>query len=373
MKVLFSCGGTGGHINPALAIANTLKQRVPDLEVLFVGAVGGMEGVLVPKSGYKIEFVKVRGFKRKLSLTNVDAAIKAITSVKAAKKIIKRFKPDVVIGTGGYASWAAVKAAAGLGVPTLIHEQNAYPGVTTKKLSAYADKVCISFEESRKYFDASVRDKLVLTGNPLKPEVISADRAQSRREMGLTDEVYILSFGGSLGATRVNELMLDVLEGFAVGNAGVRALHATGKNGSEKYGTEAQKRGITQAPNIEVREYIYDMHRQLAAADLVICRAGAITIAENCGMGKPSILIPSPNVTDNHQYKNAKVLADAGAALLFEESAVNGEMLTAAVRDLVGDEEARKKMAAAAKKLAKTDAASKIADMAVALAKSAGK
>lgn len=368
MRVLFSCGGTGGHINPAIAIANTLKQRVPDLEVLFVGAVGGMEGTLVPKSGYNIEFVKVRGFKRKLSLANIDAAIKAVTSVKAAKKIIKRFKPDVVVGTGGYASWAAVKAAASLGIPTLIHEQNAYPGVTTRKLSKHADRVCISFEESRRFFDSAVADKLVLTGNPLKPEVLSADRATSRKELGLTDEVYILSFGGSLGAAKVNELMLHLLDAYVKENQKVRALHATGKNGNEKCGAEAASRGLNKATNIEIREYIYDMHRQLAAADLVICRAGAITIAENCSMGKPSILIPSPNVTDNHQYKNAKVLADAGAALLFEESAVNGSILTDAVKDLVENSSKRDAMSAAAKRLAKNGAAQEIADMVIGMA-----
>lgn len=364
MKVLFSCGGTGGHINPAIAIANTLKARHSDFEALFVGAEGGMEGTLVPKAGYDIKFVKVRGFKRKLSLSNIDAAIKAITSVKAAKKIIKAFKPQVVIGTGGYASWAAVKAAASLGIPTLIHEQNAYPGVTTRRLSRYAHRVCISFEESRRFFDASVADKLTLTGNPLKPEVLAADRAVSRKELGLSDEVYILSFGGSLGADKVNELILDVMESFVKDNPSVRILHATGKNGNAKYGAFAAKRGLSSAANIEIREYIYDMHRQLAAADLVICRAGAITIAENCCMGKASILIPSPNVTDNHQYKNAKVLADAGAAVLMEESATDGFVLTKAVKELVESAEKRKAMGEAAKKLGAASAATDIAAIA---------
>ncbi|MBQ3195636.1 MAG: undecaprenyldiphospho-muramoylpentapeptide beta-N-acetylglucosaminyltransferase [Clostridia bacterium] len=360
MKVLFSCGGTGGHINPAIAIANTLKERYPDFECLFVGAEGGMEAGLVPKAGYNIEFVKVRGFKRKLSLANVDAAIKAVTSVFAAKKIIKRFKPQVVVGTGGYASWAAVKAAASLGVPTLIHEQNAYPGVTTRKLSAYANRVCISFEESCKFFDDSVKEKLVLTGNPLKPEVLKADRSIARKELGLTDEVYILSFGGSLGAEKVNEYVFDMLESYVKNNTSVRAIHATGKRGNAKYGEIAAQKGINKAKNIEVREYIYDMHRQLAASDLVICRAGAITIAENCCMGKPSILIPSPNVTDNHQYKNAKVLSDAGAALLLEESKTDGAILTAAVKDLVESPEKRQAMSAAAYALAKGGAADEI-------------
>lgn len=365
MKVLFSCGGTGGHINPAIAIADTLKQKDKSFEALFVGAENGMEGTLVPKSGYDIKFVKVRGFKRKLSLLNIDAAIKAVTSVHAAKKIIKKFAPDVVVGTGGYASWAAVKAAAKLGIPTVIHEQNAYPGVTTRRLSRYAKKVCISFEESKKYFDENVLEKITITGNPVKPEINTTDRKKSREELGLGDEVYIVSFGGSLGAEKVNEFVFHMLGSFVKGNDKVRALHATGKGGNEKYGAIAASTGLNKAPNIEIREYIYDMHRQLAAADIVICRAGAITIAENCCMGKASILIPSPNVTDDHQYKNAKVLADAGAALLLKESETDGKVLTDTVRELVVNKEKRNAMSAAAKARAMSNAAEVIADIVI--------
>ncbi len=363
MKILFSCGGTGGHINPAIAIADTIKQKHPDTEVLFVGAEKGMEGTLVPKSGYDIKFVKVRGFKRKLSLSNIDAAIKAVTSVMAAKKIIKKFAPDVVVGTGGYASWAAVKAAAKLGIPTVIHEQNAYPGVTTRRLSRYANRVCISFEDSKKHFDASVLPKIILTGNPVKPEINTTSREQSRKELGLGDEVYVLSFGGSLGAEKVNEYMFEVLDSFVKNNPAVRAIHATGKGGKEKYGAIAKEKGLDKASNVEIKDYIYDMHRQLAAADIVICRAGAITIAENCCMGKASILIPSPNVTDNHQYKNAKLLADAGAALLLKESETDGKVLTDAVSTLVSDKAKREEMSQAAKAMAKASAAENIADI----------
>lgn len=362
MKVLFSCGGTGGHINPAIAIADTLKQKIPDLQVLFVGAEKGMEGTLVPKAGYDIKFVKVRGFKRKLSLANIDAAIKAVTSVRAAKKIIKEFSPDVVVGTGGYASWAAVKAAAKLGIPTVIHEQNAYPGVTTRRLSHYASKVCISFEDSKKYFDKDVLPKMILTGNPVKPEINTTDRGLARKKLGLGDEVYVVSFGGSLGAEKVNQYVFEMLQSFVKGNSSVRALHATGKGGKEKYGALAKETGLDKASNIEIKEYIYDMHLRLAAADIVICRAGAITIAENCCMGKACILIPSPNVTDDHQYKNAKVLADAGAALLLKESETDGKVLTEAVKTLVFDGAKRMAMAKAAKAMAKENAAETIAN-----------
>lgn len=361
MKVLFSCGGTGGHINPAIAIADTLKKADSSFQCLFVGAEGGMEGTLVPKAGYDIEFVKVRGFKRKLSLSNIDAAIKAVTSVSAAKRIIKRFNPDVVVGTGGYASWAAVRAASKLGIPTLIHEQNAYPGVTTRRLSKYASKVCLSFKESEKYFEESVKNKLVLTGNPVRPEIISASREASRRELGLGNETYIVSFGGSLGAEKVNSFVFTMLESFVKGNPSVRAMHATGKAGSEKYSALAASKGLNRAQNIEIREYIFDMHRHLAAADIVICRAGAITIAENCCMGKASILIPSPNVTDDHQYKNAKVLADAGAAILLRESETDGALLTKEVKALAEDKARLAAMCKAAQGMAKENAVDTIA------------
>lgn len=364
MKVLFSCGGTGGHINPAIAIANTMKAQDPNFEALFVGTRKGIESTLVTKAGYNIEYVKVRGFKRKLSLANIDAAWKAITSVSAAKRIIKRFKPDVVVGTGGYASWAAVKAASKLKIPTLIHEQNAFPGVTTRKLSKLVDTVCISFEESRRFFAESIRNKLVLTGNPLKPELKNADRTAARKELGLTDEIYILSFGGSLGAEKINEYVFETLSDYVKDNKNIKHLHATGKSGYEKYSALAKEKGIDKADNIEISEYIYDMDKQLAAADLVICRAGAITIAENCCLGKASILIPSPNVTADHQYKNAKVLADAGAACLIKESECNGKVLTEAVKSLVENTDKRKEMSAAAKKMALTNAAEEISALA---------
>ncbi len=368
MKVLFSCGGTGGHINPAIAIANTLKQSNPDFQALFVGTRKGIESTLVTKAGYDIEYVKVRGFKRKLSLANIDAAWKAVTSVFAAKRIIKRFKPDVVVGTGGYASWAAVKAAASLKIPTLIHEQNAFPGVTTRKLSKYATRVCISFEESRKYFSAELRDKLILTGNPLKPEILKADRSSARKALGLTDEVYVLSFGGSLGAEKINEYVIGMLSSYGKAAKGVKFLHATGKNGYGKYTRIAEQNGLDKAENIEIAEYIYDMDTRLAAADLLICRAGAITIAENSCLAKPSILIPSPNVTANHQYKNAKVLADAGAAVLIAESECSGDVLAKEVKALVENKDSRNKLAEEIKKLAHADAADILANIAKELA-----
>lgn len=369
MKVLFSCGGTGGHINPAIAIANTFKIDSKDTEILFVGTKNGMEQKLVSKAGYDIEFVKARGFKRKLSLANVDAAIKAVTSVFAAKKIIKRFKPDVVIGTGGYASWAAVKAAAKLKVPTLIHEQNAFPGMTTRQLAKYADRICLSFEGTEKYFTPEQREKAVVTGNPLKPEIETADRAKARQSLGLSEgELYIVSFGGSLGAEKVNEFCFELMDTY-VRNTGIRYYHATGSGGFEKYSAIAKEKGLDKLPNVKIEEYIYDMEKHLAAADLLICRAGAITLAELCVMGRASVLIPSPNVTDDHQYKNAKTLADREAAVVFRESELDGKKLTAEVKSLVNDRERLKRLGENAKAFGRPKAAKRICELALGLIK----
>lgn len=367
MRILFCGGGTGGHVNPAISIANTIKQKHPDTEIAFVGTRHGIESSLIPKAGYPISYVKVRGFKRKIALSNIDAAIKAVTSVWAAKRIIKEFKPDVVVGTGGYVSWPTVKAAAKMGIPCVIHEQNAFPGVTTKLLSKLATKVCISFEESRKYFDESVRDKLVLTGNPIN--VTYYDYNDVRKELDLADgEPYILSSGGSMGADKVNEYCFEMMERLSIPN-NIRHTHAVGRVGWEKYSAIAKEKGFDKKKNLEILEYIYDMPKRQTAADIVISRAGAITLAELAFRGKAAVFIPSPNVAEDHQYKNAKVLADAGAAIVFRESEVNGKILADTVKRLLDHPEEIKKMQDAVKKFAKPEAASIIADIVLKTAK----
>lgn len=367
MRIVMCGGGTGGHVNPAISIADTIKMRYPDAHISFIGTEKGIEHILVPKAGYDISFVKVRGFKRSLSLKNIDAAVKAVTSVMRAKKLLKEANPDLVIGTGGYVSWPTVKAASKLGIPTLIHEQNAYPGMTTKMLSKFADKVCISFEESRKFFDEPVREKLILTGNPVKPNEIT--RAQARKQLGLKDEqVYILSYGGSLGAEKVNEFCFDLM-GYVKEHKELYHTHAIGRGGYEKYSAIAREKGYDKAENIEILEYIYDMPLRQAAADIIVCRAGAITLAELACMEKTSILIPSPNVTDDHQYKNALVLANACAAVVMRESEVTGEKLIAQVASLAGDKNKRAVAEANIRKFARPNAVEEIADNALALIK----
>ncbi len=367
MRVLVSGGGTGGHINPALAIADKINSMDKDAVIEYVGTPAGMENILVPKAGYKIHHVKVKGFKRKLTLENFDAAIKAVTSVMEAKKIIREFKPDIVIGTGGYVSWPVLKAASKMGVPTCIHEQNAFPGVTTKALSKYVDKVMISFEESRPYFTCDEK-KLVLVGNPVSKKMLKADKEKARQTLGIADgEKVVLSAGGSLGAMALNENVFELIKNYSLPQS-VYHFHATGKAGweeqREKYvstlGFERVDDETLKKGNVTVCKYIYNMHELLAACDVEICRAGAMTLSELAVLGKAAVIIPSPYVTNNHQYKNAKVLCDKNAATMIEEKELTGEKLTETVKELVENNEKRKSMENNVREFAVTDTLDRI-------------
>ena len=339
MRVLVSGGGTAGHINPALAIADKIKSEDPCAVIEYVGTPNSMESRLVPNAGYAFHTVKVRGFRRKLSLANIDAAVKAVTSVMQAKKIIREFEPDVVIGTGGYVSWPVVKAAAKMGIPTLIHEQNAVPGVTSKMLSKYVDCVMISFENAREHFDCAP-EKLILTGNPVSEKMLSSDKAEMRRMLGIPENaVVVLSAGGSLGAKRVNEAVYELIRDYTSKAEGLYHFHATGRGGYDEQAALYRTCGFTDIDsetlkkgNVTVKKYIYNMPVLLASADIVVCRAGAMTLAEIACMGKAAVIIPSPNVTNNHQYKNAKVLSDGDAAVLIEEKDLTGALLVEKVR-----------------------------------------
>lgn len=367
MKVILSGGGTSGHVNPALNIADALKERYPDIEILFVGTKHGIESSLVPKKGYNIEYVEVSGFSRSLSLKNIKSAWYAFTSVSAAKKIIKKFSPDLAIGTGGYVSWPTLKAASKLGVPTLIHEQNAFPGVTTKMLSKVVDRVCISFGGSEKFFDEANRPKLVLTGNPVSVDGIT--RNEARKLLGISEtEPYILSYGGSMGAERVNELVFELMEKYSIPNK-IRHTHAIGRVGIQKFSAIAKEKGFYEHNNLEISEYIYDMALRQAAADVLICRAGAMTLSELALRGKASVLIPSPHVTEDHQYKNAKLIADAGAAVVFRESELDGDKLASAVSELMENSAKRARMEDSVKNFATPNALDDIIDNAISLLK----
>ena len=363
MKVVLSGGGTGGHVNPALNIAKAIKKQDPAAEISFVGTKRGIESTLVPKAGYEIDFVEVQGFRRKLNLKgikeNCKALYKAVASVRQAKKILKERDPDVVVGTGGYVSWPTVKAASKLGIPCLIHEQNTFPGVTTKKLSKLANVVCISFEGSEKFFPTEASGKLMLTGNPIHVDHIT--RAEARAKLGIgEEELYILSFGGSMGAKRVNELCFDLMEQYTV-PAGIRHDHAVGRVEFAHFSALAKESGLDQKENLTIAEYFYDMPYRQAAADLIICRAGAMTLAELAVRGKAAILIPSPHVAEDHQYKNARLLADAGAAVVYRESELDSGILKNAAKDLLENDNKRKRIEDGIRNFAAPDSADRIA------------
>jgi len=337
LKLIMSGGGSGGHVNPALAIAKYFVERNRDVktEVLFVGTKAGLESVLVPKEGFEIKFVNVRGIKRKLTPSNIYSLILSVTSRWEVRRIIKEFQPDLAIGTGGFAAWPTLKVAAGMGIPTMIHESNAFPGVTTKLLAPHAGRVLLTFDECKKYLRRT--DNCVVTGNPIKEEFYHADRAAARRKLNLAgDELFILSYGGSQGAYY---LSLEMLQAMAelTGPAGVRHIHITGPKEFGQMTRKFGELGLSEYPNLQLLDYCYEMPQYMAAADLVICRAGSMTLSELAALGQASVLVPSPYVAENHQFRNAAVLRDAGAAKIVEEKQFAGGAMRAALRELMAD------------------------------------
>ena len=362
MKVIFAGGGTAGHINPALAIAGYLREQEPDAQILYIGAKGGMEERLVPEAGFAFKSITISGFQRKLSWKNVKRNMKTLvhvfTSSREARKIIREFPPDLCVGTGGYVAGPVIREAIKLGIPSVIHEQNAFPGVTNKMLSKRANRTMLAVEDAKKYLDPSA--KCVLTGNPVRPAVLRAQRAAARKALGLDDRPLILSFGGSLGARTINEAMADLLADSAK-TGRFQHIHGYGQWGKWFPNLLKQKGwDPKQHHNIDIREYINNMPECLAAADLVIGRAGAITLSEIQAQGKASILIPSPNVAENHQYHNAMALVSRGAAVLIEEKDLTGPLLCSKVKELFAKPDTIAKLGANAKKMGITDANERI-------------
>ena len=339
MRVLLTGGGTAGHINPALAIAETIQRNAPGSVIEFVGVAGGKEDELVPRAGYKLHHVKSsalqgsRGFARLKSLTL--AAISPY--LPSTVSIIKKFKPDIVIGTGGFACWPIMAAAARMGIPTALHESNAHPGLAVRRLQSKVDRIWINFPETSAAFGNS--SKIVCVGNPILQDFSTVDRAEARTKLGIgKDQKLILSFGGSNGAEKLNSAVIDFMKSTVAKDKNLIHLHASGKNNYEdsvKLFTEA---GLGQSENCILRPYIYDMPLQMAAADLVIARAGAMTLSELALMKKACVLVPSPYVAENHQYKNAKALADANAATLVEEKELDEGKLTEVVSKLLASQ-----------------------------------
>lgn len=336
MRVIMTGGGTGGHIYPAIAIADKIMERTQNSEILFVGTKRGLEKELVPKHGYDIKFITVSGINRKNLLKNIKVIKDYQKGKKEAARIIDEFKPDVVIGTGGYVSGPVVKVAAEKGIKCYVQEQNAFPGITNKMLEKKVENVFLGFEDGGKFFKQP--EKHIVTGNPVRADFFDIDKEKCRKELGIDEnEFVILSFGGSQGAGRINKAMLDVVKEYN-GKKGVRVIFGTGKFYNEPILTELEELGVKLEENIQVMQYIDNMQTYLGASDLVVSRSGALTVSEIALCGKPSILIPSPNVTGDHQTYNARALSDKGGAMLLEEKNLTGKLLFEKIETLrLGD------------------------------------
>ena len=362
MRVLLAGGGTAGHINPALAIAGYLCEKEPETEILYIGAKDGMEERLVPKAGYAFKSIVISGFQRKLNWKNLKRNAKTVvhmfTSSHEARGLIQEFSPDVCIGTGGYVAGPVVREAIKLHIPSVIHEQNAFPGVTNKMLAKKADKTMLAVSDAQKYLPPSA--KCVLTGNPVRQSVIRAKKEEARKKLGLDGRPLILSFGGSLGARKINEAVADLLVQTGKDNR-FQHIHGYGQWG-KWFPDLLKEKGlhVEDHKNIDIREYIDNMPECLAAADLVICRAGAITLSEVQAQGKASILVPSPNVAENHQYHNAMALVNRGAAEILEEKDLSGEALCNLVNQIFEAPGKIQSLGENAKKMAIIDANERI-------------
>lgn len=364
MKLLITGGGTGGHVNPGLAIAKYVQSRRPDTEIRFAGTATGIESRLVPREGYHLYTIDVRGLKRSFSPAavayNIATLQKSLKATGTSRKILKEFKPDAVIGCGGYASFPMVNAAQKLHIPTVLLEVNALPGVVTKSCAKKADRVLISFENTRALLEN--RPNIHLTGAPVRGEIIFADRKKAREKLGLADgEKLVASFWGSIGALYMNRHMVEFIR-LESETDRFRHIHATGTAAAKWMPDSLKEAGVDlkKHPNIDVREYIYDMADVMAAADLIICRAGAATLGELCVMGKPSVIVPSPFVAENHQEKNARALEQKGACVVITEPECTAEKLYAAVTELLEDEERLQAMGKAAAQMAIVDSSEKI-------------
>ena len=367
MKFLFTCGGTAGHINPALGIAARLRELLPDAEFLFVGAKGMMETELVPREGFEIRTIEISNLSRSLSLAglkhNLHTAKTLITGSMQAKRVIRDFRPDVAIGTGGYVCYPVLKAAHAFGVPTLVHESNAVPGLTTKMLAKIVDCVMVGFENVKENYPEKTR--VEFTGTPVRGGFGGISAKEAKARLGLAeDQPLLLSVWGSLGSDHMNAVMADFAP-MAARRRDFYLLHSAGKRGyAGLYDAVAARCGESQLKNaVEIREYIYDMQLVMAAADLIACRSGASTLGELAALGKPALLIPSPNVTNNHQEKNARLLESAGAAEVLLEGEFTAETLYDKVLSLLGDSARLCAMSEAMRACGVSDATERIADL----------
>ena len=343
-RIIVTGGGTGGHINPAIAIADALTELDKKTEILFVGTPKGMENRLVGDAGYPIWHIDVSGIQRSLSPKNISAVIKAVRSVGEARRIIEKFRPDAAVGTGGYVCYPIIKACSDAGIYTALHESNAIPGLAVRVLKNKVDRIFVNFDECATAL--SVPEKTVRSGNPLRKGLDRGKRELLREKYGISGNYryVILSFGGSLGANTVNSLALDVMSVLSSKRSDILHVHAYGKNGTSEFFEKFRSLGLDKCKNIRVSEYITDMPEWMIVSDVVISRSGAITLSEIAASGRASVLIPSPNVVDDHQYKNARAFADAGAAYVVKEGSADMARLPEIVETVLSDRAARAEM-----------------------------
>lgn len=377
MKFLFATGGTAGHINPALAVASYIRDNYKDAEIMFIGTADHMESRLVPNAGFAFKTIEINGFKRSFSpkaiVANVKTVFKLVKSEQESKKIIRDFAPDVVIGFGGYVSGPVLQEAAKLHIPCCIHEQNAYPGITNKQLAKQVDRVMLTVEDAAKHLDC--KNEPTVTGLPVRGELLNKSKKSAREELSVPDGKYlVLSFGGSLGAAPLNDSMFDILLRHA-DDGSVYHIHSVGTNGAEyldkfvEKGFERVSDTVVRKGTVEVRKYIDNMDVCMAAADLVVGRAGASSLSEIEAMGKASILIPSPYVAENHQFHNAMALVNRNAARIIEEKNLTAESLSNMIDSLLSSQQQLFEIEKNAKSMAVLDSRERIADIIISLAK----
>lgn len=365
LRILIAGGGTGGHVYPAIAIADAIKKQAPDAEILFIGARGKLEMEKVPLAGYRIEALPVVGFQRRLTWRNLLFPIRLMQSWWKARQVVSSFRPHVAVGTGGYASGPALKVAASMGVPVVLQEQNAFAGVTNRLLARSASLICVAYEGMERYFP---KEKILLTGNPVRSEMfqnLENKREEGRRFFGLDpDKPTVFLFGGSLGARTLNQAMLDATEQLATRND-VQWLWQTGR----LYEQECLASATARLPHVKAMAFLDRMDLAYAAADVVVCRAGALSIAELCLAGKPALLVPSPNVAEDHQTRNAEALVEKNAARMLPDEHARQRLVTE-VLSLVDDEAARQQLSERIRQLGRPDAAERIAAEVIKLARS---
>ena len=366
MNILFTCGGTAGHVNPAIALAKEFQEKHPGCRVLFVGAENGIENTLVPKEGYDLRCVSITNFRRSFAPAdiahNLGTLVLMSVSKRQAKAILNWFKPDLVVGTGGYASFPIVNEASKHKIPTAVHESNAVPGLTTKMAAGKASKVLVAYEESARYYRQP--EKVEVVGMPVRREFITTNKAEARAKLGLDQRPLVVSAFGSQGARVMNQVVADLMHLEKEAGYPFQHIHASGVGGFRWMPDHLKGRGvaINDGKAIDVREYIYDMPTVMAAADVIISRAGASTCNEIAASGTPCILIPSPNVTNNHQEKNARVFEKRGAAIVICEPDCTGEVMFRTLTELLADDQRCRDMSVALRNMAVLDCAEQICD-----------